>query len=169
MPHDGTHRFGTLQDVRFFICPNCTTRALDDDGKAGLTHQPVGCDKCGFGYLFELLEDFFPPAGAGMVTCDKDGRVLSCGRGVFELTGYSERDVMGKPLGDAFGLSGFSGGDDPISVVLEWGVRKLDQHVTLRHHSGREKHVRIDLFPAYDDDGGLLASLAPELNGNGSG
>ena len=52
--------------MRFFICPNCTTRALDDDGKAGLTHQPVGCEKCGFGYLFELLEDFFPPAGAGM-------------------------------------------------------------------------------------------------------
>jgi len=24
--------------MRYFICPNCTTRALDDDGKAGLTH-----------------------------------------------------------------------------------------------------------------------------------
>jgi hypothetical protein len=76
---------------------------------------------------------------------------------------------MGKPLSDAFGLTGFSSGSDPIPVVLEWGVRKLDQHVTLRHHSGREKHVRIDLFPAYDEDGGLLASLAPELNGDGSG
>ena len=169
MPHDRTGRFGTLQGVRFFICPNCTTRALDDDGKAGLTHQPVGCDKCGFGYLFELLEDFFPPAGAGMVTCDRDGRVLSCGRGVFELTGYSEREVMGKPLGDAFGLSGFTNGDNPIPVVLEWGVRKLDQHVTLRHHSGRPKRVRVDLFPAYDEDGGLLASLAPEMNGAGTG
>jgi hypothetical protein len=40
-------------------------------------------------------------------------------------------------------------------------VRKLDQHMTLRHHSGRDKPVRVDLFPAYDDDGGLLASLAP--------
>ena len=151
--------------MRFFICPNCTTRALDDDGKAGLTHQPVGCEKCGFGYLFELLEDFFPPAGAGMVTCDQEGRVLSCGRGVFELTGYSEREVMGKSLGEAFGFSDFDDGSDPIPVVLEWGVRKLDQHVTLRHHSGREKRVRIDLFPAYDEDGGLVVSLAPDMNG----
>ena len=154
--------------MRFFICPNCTTRALDDDGMAGLTHQPVGCEKCGFGYLFELLEDFFPPAGAGMVTCDQEGRVLSCGRGVFELTGYSERELMGKPLGDAFGFAGFADGSDPIPVVLEWGVRKLDQHVTLRHHSGRAKRVRMDLFPAYDEDGGLLASLAPEMNGHPS-
>lgn len=154
--------------MRFFICPNCTTRALDDDGKAGLTHQPVGCEHCGFGYLFELLEDFFPPAGAGMITCDQEGRVLSCGRGVFELTGYSEREVMGKTLDDAFGFSEFENGTDPIPVVLEWGVRKLDQYVTLRHHSGRTKRVRMDLFPAYDEDGGLLASLAPDINGHPS-
>jgi PAS domain S-box-containing protein len=147
--------------MRYFICPNCGTRALDDDGLSGLTHQPVGCTKCGFGYLFETLEDYFPPSGAGMVTCDRDARVLSCGNGVFELTGYSEREVMGKPLVDAFGLTDFgSGGDDPIKVVLEWGVRKLDQHTTLRHRSGREKPITLDLFPAYDDDGGLLASMA---------
>ena len=146
--------------MRYFICPNCATRALDDDGRAGLTHQPVGCAKCGFGYLFEILEDYYPPAGAGLVTCDRDARVLSCGRGVFELTGYSEREVLGKPLRDAFGLSEFNGGDDPIPVVLEWGVRKLDQYMTLRHRSGIEKRVRVDLFPAYDDDGGLMASLA---------
>jgi hypothetical protein len=45
--------------------------------------------------------------------------------------------------------------------VMEWGVRKLDQPLVLRHRSGRAKPVRVDLFPAYDDDGGLLASLAP--------
>jgi PAS domain S-box-containing protein len=165
MPHVRTPRLATLHRVRYFICPNCTTRALDDDGMAGLTHQPVGCEKCGFGYLFELLEDFFPPAGAGMVTCDREARVLSCGRGVFELTGYSESEVMGETVRDAFGLSDFTNDDDPIPVVLEWGVRKLDQHVMLRHHSGRHRRVRIDLFPAYDEDGGLLISLAPELDG----
>ena len=45
-------------------------------------------------------------------------------------------------------------------------MRKLDQHVTLRHHSGRQKRVRVDLFPAYDEDGGMLASLAPEMDGH---
>jgi hypothetical protein len=36
----------------------------------------------------------------------------------------------------------------------------------MRHRSGRPKPVRLDLFPAYDEDGGMLASLAPEMNGH---
>ena len=148
--------------MRCFICPNCSTRALDDDGRAGLTHQPVGCAKCGFGYLFEILEDYFPPPERAWSPVIATPGCWSCGNGVFELTGYSEGDVMGKPLRDAFGLSGFADDTDPIPVVLEWGVRKLDQHMTLRHRSGIAKRVRVDLFPAYDEDGGLLASLASD-------
>ena len=151
--------------MRFFICPNCTTRALDDDGKAGLTHQPVGCEHCGFGYLFELLEDFFPPAGAGMVTCDQEGRVLSCGARRVRADRLLRAGGDGQAPGRCVRLLGVRDDADPIPVVLEWGVRKLDQYVTLRHHSGRAKRVRMDLFPAYDEDGGLLASLAPDING----
>jgi hypothetical protein len=128
--------------ARYWICPNCGTRAIDDDGRDGLSHQQVGCAKCGFGFLFELLEDFYPPANAGFVACDKETRVISAGKGVFELTGFNAES-------------------NPVSVVMEWGVRKLDQPLVLRHRSGREKAVRVDLFPAYDEDGGLLASLAP--------
>jgi thioredoxin reductase (NADPH) len=146
---------------RYWICPNCGTRAIDDDGRDGLSHQQVGCAKCGFGFLFELLEDFYPPASAGFVACDKDTRVISCGKGVFELTGFGESDLLGKPLVEAFGLSGFAENANPVAIVMEWGVRKLDQPLVLRHRSGRAKPVRVDLFPAYDDDGGLLASLAP--------
>ncbi len=133
---------------------------MDEDGRDGLSHQQVGCTRCGFGFMFELLEDFYPPANAGFVACDKHTRVISCGRGVFELTGYSERDLLGKPLVEALGLE-FTAGQNPVDIVLEWGVRKLDQTLTLRHRSGRPKSVRVDLFPAYDDDGGLLASFAP--------
>jgi PAS domain-containing protein len=146
---------------RYWICPNCGTRAIDDDGRDGLSHQQVGCAKFGFGFLFELLEDFYPPANAGFLACDKETRVISCGKGVFELTGYSEGDILGKPLVEALGLSGFGDAPSPVDVVMEWGVRKLDQPLVLRHRSGREKPVRVDLFPAYDEDGGLLASIAP--------
>jgi hypothetical protein len=30
------------------------------------------------------------------VTCDQQGRVLASGRGMFELTGYSEADLIGR-------------------------------------------------------------------------
>jgi len=45
--------------------------------------------------------------------------------------------------------------------VREWGVRKLEQRLTLRTHAGIEKPVLADFFPAYDEDGGLLVALTP--------
>ena len=146
--------------MRYWICPNCGARAADDDGRDGLSHQAVGCHKCGFGFLFELLEDFYPPANAGLIACDRDARILSAGNGVFEVTGYPERDLIGKHLVEALGLSGWEG-QSPVDTVLEWGVRKLDQPLEIRHRSGIQKRVRVDLFPGYDEDGGLLACVAP--------
>jgi hypothetical protein len=146
--------------IPYFICPNCANRSIDDDGLEGLSHQRIGCHRCGFGYLFQLLEDFYPPPGAGLLTCDRTARVLSASKSVFELTGFEERDLMGKDLRKVLALSS-PDGKDPVQVVLEWGVRQLDQPLVLTSRAGLSKRVRADFFPAYDDDGGLLASLAP--------
>ena len=147
--------------ARYWICPNCGNRAVDDDGREGLSHQSVGCHRCGFGFMFELLEDFYPPANAGFIACDRDARIISAGKGVFELTGFAENDLLGKRLEDAVGLTGFEAGKNPVDLVLEWGVRQMDQTLEIRHRSGIVKEVRVDLFPGYDEDGGLLASFAP--------
>ena len=144
----------------YFICPNCRQRVVDDDRRDGLTHQPVGCGSCGFGFLFELLEDYYPRPGVGMIVCDHERRVLALGRGVFELTGYQERDLIGKDVSEGIGLGGFNGAN-PAEVAVEWGVRKLDQELTVRTRSGSTREVMADFFPAYDADGGLLVALAP--------
>src|SRR5215218_11513625 len=89
----------------FFICPNCKTRSVDDDGREGLTNAPVACRNCGFGFLFELMHDYYPGPNTGFVVCDQEGRVLAAGRGVFELTGYRDVDVIGRDVADALGLS----------------------------------------------------------------
>ena len=95
-----------------------------------------------------------------MIVCDAQRRVIALGRGVFELTGYQERDLLGKDVSDGIGLSGFSS-ENPVVLALEWGVRQLDQELTLRTRAGTTREVMADFFPAYDDDGGLLVSLAP--------
>ena len=145
----------------FFICPNCKTRSIDADGRQGLSHQPVACARCGFGFLFELIDDYYPSPSAGLVACDGNGRILAAGRGVFELTGWRESDLMGKDVVEAFGLAGFAEGQNPAALALEWGVRRLGERLTLRSRAGRDKPVVADFFPAYDDDGGLLVALAP--------
>jgi PAS domain S-box-containing protein len=147
--------------VPFFICPNCKNRSIDNDGRQGLLRQSVSCERCGFGFLFEILDDYYPPPTAGLVACDRDGRILAAGRGVFELTGYRDADLMGKDIVEAFGLGGFEDGKSPIAVSLEWGVRQLGEKLELRSRAGQIKPVTADIFPAYDDDGGLLVALSP--------
>jgi PAS domain S-box-containing protein len=144
-----------------FICPNCKQRSVDTDGLEGFSRQAVSCRSCGFGFLFELLDDYYPGPNTGLVVCDADGRVIAVGRGVFELTGYTEADVLGRDLVEALGLDGFEPDRNPARLALEWGVRRLGERLELRTRAGRKKPVEADFFPAYDADGGLLVALGP--------
>jgi PAS domain-containing protein len=147
--------------VPFFICPNCKERSIDTDAREGFSQQAPACRRCGFGFLFELLEDYYPAPTAGLVVCDRESRVLAVGRGVFELTGYREADLLGHDVVEVFALAGFDGGESPAATVLEWGVRRLGEQLELRTRSGTQKRVTADFFPAYDVDGGLLLALTP--------
>ena len=144
----------------YFICPNCKARSVDIDGLEGFSNDVVSCRHCGFGFLFELLDDYYPRPSTGFVVCDRQGRVLATGRGVFELTGWEERDLLGRDVVEGLGLNGFEDGKNPIALALEWGVRRLGEALALRTRAGIEKPVTVDVFPAYDEDGGLLVALA---------
>ena len=148
----------------YFICPNCKQRSVDIDRKEGLYDEAVACHHCGFGFLFELLDDYYPAPDTGFLVCDQDRRVLAIGRGVFELTGYPEGDLMGRDVVDALGLSDAK----PVELAREWGVRRLGESVSIRTNAGLEKPVTADVFPAYDDDGGLLVALTPQRGPNGN-
>ncbi len=146
-----------------YICPNCKQRSVDIDGLEGFENEPVACHHCGFGFLFQLLEDYYPGPNTGFVVCDQQARVLAVGQGVFELTGYEESHLLGRGLkDDPLALRPDSvNGQDPVSLALEWGVRRLNEKAAIRTHSGQDKRVVADFFPAYDEDGGLLVALSP--------
>ena len=161
--------------AHLFICPNCGQRTSAADRQQGFRNVPRGCSKCGFGFLFELLDDYYPAPDAAFFTCDKDGRVLDVGRGGYELTGLKDEDVIGRPVQDVLGLEWVDPGDggeaadtddngttDPIETTLEWGVRSLGKRVQVNAEGDLPAEAVADLFPAYDDDGGLLLVLTPE-------
>ena len=145
----------------YYICPNCKERSVDSDGHEGFSAQAPACRSCSFGFLFELEHDYYPAPTAGLVACDQDGRILASGRGVFELTGFQEGDLIGRDVTAAFGLSGFANGRDPIALSLEFGVRRLNEQMTMRTRAGIQKPIVADVFPALDEDGGMLVALAP--------
>ena len=145
----------------YYICPNCKKRSVDVDGLEGLSgRRELQCRRCGFGFLFELMDDYYPAPTTGFVVCDREARILATGRDVFQLSGFQESDVLGKDLIETFDLSS---GDEqhPAQVALEWGVRKLGEPLEMRTRSGRRQKVTADFFPAYDEDGGLLVALTP--------
>jgi PAS domain-containing protein len=148
--------------VPYFICPNCKERSIDHDRRESLLDPTaVGCHRCGFGFLFELMDDYYPAPTTGFVVCDQEGRVLAIGRGIFELTGFQESGLIGRDIVEALHLSGFENGKNPVALALEWGVRQLDEELELTTATGIAKHVTADIFPAYDEDGGLLVALRP--------
>jgi PAS domain-containing protein len=149
--------------VPFFICPNCKDRSVDLDGLEGFSAQTVQCRRCGFGFLFELMDDYYPAPTTGLIVCDATGRVLAVGRGVFELSGYRDKDLMGHDVMEGLSLTGFADGKDPSALAREWGVRRMGERLRLRTRSGQEKDVTADFFPAYDTDGGLLVAITPAL------
>jgi PAS domain-containing protein len=161
--------------VPFFICPNCGNRELSGERTAGLSTRPKSCSKCGFGFVFELLDDYYPAPEAAFFTCDDKGRILDVGKGGFELTGLKDEQVIGRSIRDVLGLEWLEEGDggetadtdadgntDPIETTLEWGVRSLGKRVAVRAEGDLPAEAVADVFPAYDDDGGLLLVLTPQ-------
>jgi hypothetical protein len=147
-----------------FICPNCGNRSVATERTAGFSERARGCAKCGFGFLFELLDDYYPAPNAAFVVCDADARVIGVGKGVRELTGLGEDDTLGRNVREVLGLD-FDEGADHIGTALEWGVRVLDKPVLVKAENDRAEPANADIFPAYDDDGGLLLVLTPRGDG----
>ncbi len=158
----------------FFICPSCGTRQQSGDRTAGFSTRPKGCSNCGFGFLFELLDDYYPAPGAAFFVLDQEARVLDLGKGAFELTGLNDEEVIGRPVAEVLGLDWVDPGDggaeadtdkdgktDPIETSLEWGVRSLGKRVSVNAEGDLPADATADVFPAYDEDGGLLLVLTP--------
>lgn len=142
-----------------FICPRCGAR---DRGERHELHQPRGCARCGFGFLFELLEDYYTGPKTALVVCDQERRVLVAGHAASAVTGWPEGELLGREVVDALHLGGFPDGD-PVARSLEWGVRVLGVHCTFRPRGlADDRPAVLDVFPAYDDDGGVMLALTPD-------
>ena len=147
--------------AHLFLCPSCGYRATESERTAGFTRAPKSCRRCGFPFLFELLDDYYPAPDAAFFVCDREGRVIGTGKGAFELTGLKEERIIGRPASEVLGLT-FPDGSDPVATALEWGVRQLGKPVEVHAEGDLPAKATADMFPAYDDDGGLLLVLTPE-------
>jgi PAS domain-containing protein len=146
--------------AHLFICPSCGYRASETERTKGFSRAAKNCSRCGFPFLFELLDDYYPAPDAAFFVCDREGRLIGTGKGAFELTGLKDERIIGRPASEVLGLR-WAGEEDPVATVLEWGVRQLGKPVEVNAEGDLPAKATADLFPAYDDDGGLLLVLTP--------
>jgi PAS domain-containing protein len=151
-----------MSKEHYFICPHCGHRSMATDRNIAFRRgEARGCEKCGFAYLFELLDDYYPAPTAAFFACDADGRIVDCGKGSFELTGLTTEKAIGQPINAALGLE-FEDGTDHVQTALEWEVRIQGKPVEVASNGTGAVHAVADIFPAYDDqEGGVLVVLTP--------
>jgi len=150
-------RGAILAGVPLFICPGCGRRTAGD---RHVGHQPRGCQTCGFGFVFEILDDYYPGPKTALIACDGAGVILAGGRGAGAVTGYRDPELIGTEIRDRLGLE--FAGEDPIARSLEWGVRALAVPCRFRPNGLSElRSATLDVFPGYDDDGGVLVAITP--------
>src|SRR5664279_1005806 len=102
--------------VTVFLCPRCAYR--ESSSERNVRHQPRGCSRCGFGFAFELLEDYYASPKTALIVCDKEQRILVAGHAAFAVTGYEEGDLIGYHVIERLGLAGFADGD-PAARSIE--------------------------------------------------
>lgn len=90
---------------------------------------------------------------------DEEGAKVPAGGGSGEAEAGGE-DESTSDAGDG-DPEGHGPTGDPIETTLEWGVRSLGKPVEVNAEGDLPARATADLFPAYDDDGGLLLVLTP--------
>ena len=149
-----------MKTMPVFICPRCAYR--ESGSERNVRHQPRGCSRCGFGFSFEMLDDYYASPKTALIVCDQERRILVAGHAAFAVTGYQEGDLIGHEISGRLGMGGYPDGD-PAATSLEWGVRVLNVDCTYRPNGAPDDvPATADFFPAYDDDGGLLVALTPK-------
>ena len=69
--------------------------------------------------------------------------MLAIGRGVFELTGFPEADLMGRDVVEALGLSD----PKPVELAREWGVRQLGEQLSITTRARQREERRRRRLP----------------------
>jgi PAS domain S-box-containing protein len=94
----------------------------------------------------------------GVFTVDRDWKITSFNRVATEITGYSEREVIGKRCFDIFRTSVCQVAC-PIERALSCGKSVYDREVTFQNRVNREVTMLVNATPLYDLEGQVIGGV----------
>lgn len=97
--------------------------------------------------------------GDGVITTDTSGQIILINKIAEELTGWSQEEAFGKPLGKVFNLltKGRAHYPDPVKNVLETGhIVALEESAILVSRQGKELIIADSGAPIRDKDSKMI-------------
>lgn len=102
--------------------------------------------------------DFFESSADGIVVVDAEGRLLFSNPKAREITGYDEKDLRGRRLGDIFASEESNLAYELRAAFLQGNFPK-DIDVRLKTKGGRELIVNVNTASVLREEGAVLASF----------
>ena len=87
--------------------------------------------------------------------------MIGCGRGSFELTGLDDERVIGRPVREVLGPAVRRRRATRSAPCWSGACARSASPSRSTPRATCPARATADLFPAYDDDGGLLLVLTP--------
>ncbi len=111
----------------------------------------------------EKLKATMQSIGDAVITCNIDGTVNSLNPVGEKLTGWSNIEAYGKPIGDVFNIVNaktFEKAEDPVPRALKEGVIVgLANHTLLISKNGNRYHIADSCAPISTKDGKVLGAV----------
>ncbi len=107
------------------------------------------------GRLYEAVLDSI---SEGVMTLDREWRILSWNRAAESITGFQKKEVIGKECSQLFGLS-LCRENCPVDKALTCGHAYQDVEVSIRNKEERVIHLMVNAAPLYDSHGEVIGGL----------
>lgn len=107
----------------------------------------------------ESLRVTFHSIGDGVISTDKEEKVIQMNHVAEQLTGWKLEEVFGKPFNEIFNIVSKTDGEklkDPVKEVLLTGkIYELENHTILIAKDGTKRHIADSAAPIKNKDGNI--------------
>jgi PAS domain S-box-containing protein len=105
-----------------------------------------------------LCEAVLDSISEGVMTLDREWRILTWNRAAESITGWRKRDVIGRDCSSVFGMS-LCRENCPVDKALTCGHPYQEVEVSIRNRAERVIHLLVNAAPLYDSRGDVIGGL----------
>jgi PAS domain S-box-containing protein len=106
----------------------------------------------------QLFQAILDSISEGVMTLDKDWKIVSWNRAAEKITGFHKEEVLGQECMDLF-RTALCRKNCPVDRALSCGHPYQDIQVEIRNKRNEVVHLLVNAAPLYDTDGHIIGGL----------